>query len=316
MILCNRGHACLAYPLEFSLLPARPDLFHPKLSRRKFLYTGLLGAAGASAFGLDGFVESYRPHLVKLEISLARLPEAFDGFTIAQLSDFHYEEHFSVVPIRKAVEIVNSLKPDLIALTGDFVTVPMFGGRSSKIEAANCAAPCAEILHALQAPMGKFAILGNHDAQAGSTRITGMLRDHGIPILRNRALPLERDTDRLWLIGVDDALRGEPDLGAAIRHIPDNDRRILLAHEPDFADESSLLPIDLQLSGHSHGGQIWIPGIGAPWLPPLSRKYPRGLYKVGNLTLYTNIGIGTIRAPIRINCPPEITLLTLRVPRR
>ena len=272
-------------------------------------------AAGASAIGLDGFVESYHPQLVKLEISLARLPEAFDGFTIAQLSDFHYENYFSAVPIRKAVQVVNGLKPDLIVLTGDFVTVPMFRSRSSKIRAANSAAPCAEVLQALQAPMGKFAILGNHDADAGPTRITGMLADHGIPILRNRALPLERDTGRLWLIGVDDALRGEPDLGVAIRHIPDNDPRILLAHEPDFADESSLLPVDLQLSGHSHGGQIWIPGIGAPWLPPLSIKYPRGLYQVGNLTLYTNIGIGTIRAPIRINCPPEITLITLRVQR-
>ena len=86
----------------------------------------------------------------------------------------------------------------------------------------------------------------------------------------------------------------------------------LLAHEPDFADEASLTPVDLQLSGHSHGGQVWLPGIGAPWLPPLGRRFPRGLYKVGNLTLYTNIGIGTIRAPIRINCPPEITLITLR----
>jgi uncharacterized protein len=291
-------------------------LLHPKLTRRKFLYTGLLAAAGASAFGLDGFVESYDPHVVRLEISLARLPESFDGFTIAQLSDFHYEEHFSVVPIRKAVQIVNGLKPDLIVLTGDFVTVPVFSARSFRIRAANSAEPCAQILHALQAPMGKFAILGNHDVDAGATRITRMLANQQIPILLNQALPLERGSDRLWLIGVDDALSGEPDLGAAIRHIPHNDGRILLAHEPDFADESSLLSIDLQLSGHSHGGQIWIPGIGAPWLPPLSRKYPRGLYQVGNLMLYTNIGIGTIRAPIRINCPPEITLITLRAKRQ
>jgi predicted MPP superfamily phosphohydrolase len=128
-------------------------------------------------------------------------------------------------------------------------------------------------------------------------------------------VPLERGTHRLWLAGIDDVLRGRPDLGAAIGKIPANEATILLAHEPDFADEASLLPIDLQLSGHSHGGQIWIPGIGAPWLPPLSRKYPRGLYQIGKLTLYTNIGIGTIRAPIRINCPPEITLITLRVGR-
>jgi predicted MPP superfamily phosphohydrolase len=283
-----------------------------QLTRRKFLYTGALAAGGASALGADGFVESNHPHVVKLEIPLARLPESFDGLTIAQLSDFHYD-HFSGVPISKAVETVQSLKPDLIALTGDFVTVPIIERPDSLRRAAATAAPCAQILQELQAPRGRFAILGNHDGEAGGARIAGILRDHGIPVLRNHAAPLERGTHRLWLAGIDDVLRGRPDLGAAIEKIPANEATILMAHEPDFADAASLRPIDLQLSGHSHGGQIWIPGIGAPWLPPLSRKYPRGLYKVGNLTLYTNIGIGTIRAPIRINCPPEITLITLRV---
>jgi len=87
---------------------------------------------------------------------------------------------------------------------------------------------------------------------------------------------------------------------------------ILLAHEPDFADEVAFAPVHLQLAGHSHGGQIWIPGIGAPWLPQLARKYPRGLYQIGKLILYTNLGLGTIRMPVRINCPPEVTLITLR----
>jgi predicted MPP superfamily phosphohydrolase len=97
-----------------------------------------------------------------------------------------------------------------------------------------------------------------------------------------------------------------------LRGIPPVEATILLAHEPDFADEAANYPIDLQLSGHSHGGQIWIPVIGAPWLPPMSRRYPRGLYRVKDLTLYTNMGIGTIHAPIRLNCPPEVTLITLR----
>src|SRR6185312_15178332 len=104
-------------------------------------------------------------------------------------------------------------------------------------------------------------------------------------------------------------LEAQPDLGAAIEKIPSGETTILLAHEPDFAEEAALNSVDLQLSGHSHGGQIWIPGIGAPWLPPLGRRYPRGMYNVGNLVLYTNIGIGTIRAPIRINCVPEVTLI-------
>lgn len=285
------------------------------LTRRKFLYTGALAAAGISALGCDGFVESNDPHVVKIEIPLARLPQSFDGLTIAQLSDFHYEGHFSAVPIRKAVAIVNELRPDLIVLTGDFVTVPLFETRSNLRRAGDTAAPCAEILHELQAPMGKFAILGNHDGEAGAGRIIGTLADQQIPVLRNHSLPLERGAHRVWLAGIDDALRGEPDLGAAIGKIPAKEATILLAHEPDFADDASLSAVDLQLSGHSHGGQIWIPGIGAPWLPPLSRKYPRGLYRVGKLTLYTNIGIGTIRAPIRINCPPEITLITLRAGR-
>ncbi len=164
----------------------------------------------------------------------------------------------------------------------------------------------------LQAPMGRFAVLGNHDAVSDSRKIVSDLQAHDIPVLQNRSVPFERGKARIWLAGVDDALDGMPDLGQALDKVPPGEATVLLAHEPDFADEASLSKVDLQLSGHSHGGQIWIPGIGAPWLPSLGRKYPRGLYKVGNLTLYTNIGIGTIRAPVRINCPPEITLITLR----
>lgn len=284
-----------------------------KLTRRKFLYAGAAAIVGASALSLDGLAESYESHVVRIDIPLARLPESFDGFTIAQLSDFHYDPHFSAVPIRKAVAIVNSLKPDLVVLTGDFVTAPAISTPRSRRRAAGKAEPCAETLRALQASIGRFAILGNHDREAGGDRVTAIVAGQGIPVLRNRSVPLERGTDRVWLVGVDDVLKGLPDLGAAIKKIPAKDTKILLAHEPDFADESSLQPIDLQLSGHSHGGQIWIPGIGAPWLPPLSKKYPRGLYQVGDLTLYTNFGIGTIRLPIRINCPPEITLIKLRV---
>lgn len=281
----------------------------PKLTRRKFLYGGAALAAGAAALGTDGFVESNDPHLVKIEIPLARLPEAFDGFTIAQLSDFHYEEHFSAVPIRKAADVVNGLNPDLAVFTGDFVTVPMLERGPALRKAAETAIPCSEVLSRIQAR--KLAILGNHDAAAYPEKIIDALAGHSIPLLRNASVPIERGAARLWLAGVDDALRGLPDLGLALEKIPRGEATILLAHEPDFADEASLQPVDLQLSGHSHGGQIWIPGIGAPWLPPMARKYPRGLRRIGNMTLYTNIGIGTIRAPIRINCRPEITLITL-----
>jgi predicted MPP superfamily phosphohydrolase len=279
------------------------------LTRRKFLYTGA-GAAAVAALGAEGFRETRLVEVKKIDIALSRLPQAFDGFTIAQLSDLHYEQHTSAATIRKSVDIVNSLKPDLIAVTGDFITVPMF--KYHVRQAAKTAEPCAELLRQLSAPMGVFAVLGNHDRSSDALRIIGALKENGLPVLMNRSVPIERKSARIWITGVDDALFGEPDLQASLEKVPSTEPAVLLAHEPDFADEAASSSIDLQLSGHSHGGQIWIPGIGAPWLPPLARNYPRGLYKIGKLTLYTNIGIGTIRAPVRINCPPEVTLITLR----
>ena len=241
---------------------------------------------------------------------LARLPHSFDGFTIAQLSDFHYEEHLSSVTIRKAVEIVNQLRPDLVVLTGDFVTVPVLETANSMRKAIASIVPCAELLAKVASP--KYAILGNHDADAEPRRMVGVLHDHGIPVLRNQSVTIERGGEHFWLAGIDDLLKGHPDLNATLRNIPRSECTILLCHEPDYAAEVAFTPVDLQLSGHSHGGQVWIPGIGAPWLPPLARKFPRGFYRLGKLILYTNIGVGTIRAPIRLNCPPEITLITLR----
>jgi uncharacterized protein len=282
------------------------------LTRRQFLYGGA-AAVAATGVAVDGLLETYQVQLRKVDIRLKRLPEAFDGFTIVQLSDFHYEERFSIYPIRKSVELVNTLRPDLIVLTGDFITVGMFeSGSHARRHAHEAAAPCAAILSQLKAPTGKFAVLGNHDAFANATLVTGALESSGIPVLNNRSVPIERNSSRFWLAGVQDVLEAQPDLGAAIEKVPQGEATILLAHEPDFAEEAALNPVDLQLSGHSHGGQIWIPGIGAPWLPPLARRYPRGMYNVGDLILYTNVGIGTIRAPIRINCIPEVTLITLR----
>jgi uncharacterized protein len=282
-------------------------------TRRQFLYTGAAAAAGIAALGTDGYFESYRLQLKKIEIPLRRLPHQFDGFTIVQLSDFHYEEEFSAVPIRRSVELVNSLNPDLVVFTGDFVTVPMLSlGSHATLASANAVFPCAAILSHIKSRMGSYAVLGNHDAYANPALVASGLRSHGIPLLKNSCVPIERDGTRFWLAGIDDALEGRPDLGAAIKKIPPGETIILLAHEPDFADKAALTPVDLQLSGHSHGGQIWIPGIGAPWLPSLARKYPRGFYKVENMVLYTNIGIGTIRAPVRINCIPEVTHITLR----
>jgi len=296
----------------------RSNRLSPLQTRRKFLRIGAAGAAlGAVALAGDGVIfEPNRPRLVSIEVPLARLHESWDGFRIAQLSDLHYDDYFSVVPLRKAIVMVNDLQPDLIVLTGDFVTSPLRErrrrSRPELREAAKAIEPCALLLTQLRAKSGVVAILGNHDVGTAPGYITSVLESHRIPVLKNRSLPLERQGNRLWLAGVDDVLDGKPDLGLALKGIPASEPVVLLAHEPDWADYAAKYPVDLQLSGHSHGGQIRIPLIGAPYLPELARKYPWGLRRIGPLTLYTNAGIGTIRIPIRFDCPPEVTLITLR----
>ena len=282
----------------------------PSVSRRKFLFTTGI-ALGAVVFTEDAVIrEPNHPELVRLEMPLARLPAAMDGFTIAQLSDFHYDPIFSVTPIRRAMEIVNGLHPDIVVLTGDFVTIPIYALHDNQ-HAAKAAAPCAKLLSGLTSRMGSIAVLGNHDVHSDPELVTQALEDHGIRVLCNRSLPIEQNGSRFWICGLDSADRA-PDLQRALDGVPQTESVVLLIHEPDFADKASAKPIDLQLSGLSHGGQIWLPGIGAPWLPPFARKYPRGRYNIRGLPLYTNIGLGTIRLPIRLNCTPEVTLITLR----
>ena len=282
------------------------------LSRRQFLATSALGAAGLAAIGAGAlYRDTTDLQVTRLEVRLRRLPPRFDGLRIVQLSDFHYDRFVDVRVITAAVEAANRLQPDLAVLTGDFVTQGPFRERHD-VRSARQAEPCSQILSRLRAPLGIFAILGNHDYYTDPEIVAEILRSRGFHLLRNASFPLERDGARLWMAGINDAVAGADDLGQALRNIPASEAAILLAHEPDFADWVPPGRVDLQLSGHSHGGQIVLPIIGPPYLPPLARKYPWGLRRLGPLTLYTNRGVGTITLPIRYNCPPEVTLFTLR----
>lgn len=282
------------------------------LTRRKFVI-GVGAAAGALALGIDSIIlEPNYPQLVREEFWISRLPAAFDGFTIVQLSDFHYDEHIAVIPIRKAIEITNALQADLVVLTGDFVTVSLFVDYVHDWEkSARMAQPCAQLLSQLRSRLGSVAVLGNHDVAADAHLVSEALQSYGIPVLRNSSQAIERGSARLWLCGLD-SWEGKPKMDMAMRGVPAGEPVVVLMHEPDYADVVKRYPVDLQLSGHSHGGQIWLPGIGAPWLPFGAQRYPRGRYMVGALPLYTNVGLGTIRLPVRLNCTPEVTLVTLR----
>jgi predicted MPP superfamily phosphohydrolase len=276
-------------------------------TRRRFL--GAAAAAGLIAIAGDSFLlEPNRPRVVRRNIFLRRWPERLDGFTIALLSDFHYDPYFSTHPLHAAIPIVNDLRPDLIALTGDFVTVPLSGEGK---RGALAAEPCVALLRQMTAPHGLWAVMGNHDADTDREHVTRVLETGNIPVLANQSEAIERDGARIWLAGVNDVLSDTPDLTRALSSIPSGEAVILLAHEPDYADYAARFPVDLQLSGHSHGGQIRFPLLPPLFLPPLARKYILGQYQVGPLFLYTNAGLGTVDLPLRFNCPAEITLLTL-----
>jgi predicted MPP superfamily phosphohydrolase len=204
---------------------------------------------------------------------------------------------------------VSGLQPDLIALTGDFVSVPLFGNSA---KGAADAEPCAQLLQKLRAPYGVWSVLGNHDVSSDADRVKNALQAVGIPTLSNQSIAIEKDKARFWLGGVADVLGGGADVPGTLRGIPSEEAVVLMAHEPDYADYVAGYPVDLQLSGHTHGGQVRFPFMRPLYLPALAKKYVWGLFKIRGLTLYTNAGIGTVELPVRWNCPPEITFITVR----
>lgn len=172
------------------------------------------------------------------------------------------------------------------------------------------------ILTKLSAPFGKFAVYGNHDHGGyGSRLYKNIMESSGFQLLINESKEIKLlNNDRIFIVGIDDAMLGNPDIEFALRNVPDGTFKLLLSHAPDLADHAAPYNIQLQLSGHSHGGQIKLPLIGALVKPPYAQNYVEGFYTIGDnsqLTLYVNRGIGTTRLPFRFLCKPEITVLTL-----
>ncbi len=280
---------------------------------KSFTRRNFLKLAGIAAVGLPLYAGEISRHEIGIEwltIRLPRLPEVFRGLTIAQISDFHYAEYTEAFFIKRVVEEVNRLKPDVVAFTGDYIT----HGFWSLQETVNFAYKCAEILSGVQSPQ-RYAVLGNHDCALVPHKqpVADALETHGIPVLHNRALPLEREGRRLWFAGAGDAYCRQMNLDeavpAAVTH--DGEPVILLVHEPDVLPEVARYNVDLMLSGHTHGGQVRFPFLPAMFLPELGRNYIEGLFQLGSTQLYVNRGVGTVNLPFRFNCPPEITLITL-----
>jgi predicted MPP superfamily phosphohydrolase len=278
-----------------------------QVTRRTFLKAGVFAAGGLALYA--GEIERHWIDVQHVDIRLGNLPEAFRGFRIAHMADFHYGEYSEPTFIRSVVRRVNALRPDLIALTGDFISAGPMVRRLS----VDVAYHCADLLGKLECPR-KFASMGNHDVLVSRIGVTDALESRGIPVLHNHAIPIEKDGARLWLAGVADTIVGtDADLSAAIPlgRQAGSEPLILMAHEPDYADEVVGSGVDLMLSGHTHGGQVRIPFMPLMNLPPMGKKYVEGHFSLSGLQLYVTRGIGTVGVPFRFRCPPEITLITL-----
>ncbi|MDF2680960.1 MAG: metallophosphoesterase [Brevibacillus sp.] len=279
------------------------------ISRKSFVQKMLKTAGRLVGLGVVGGLYSYAwernwIEVTRVPIDLPGMPEAFRGTKLVHFSDLHLGHHCEPKDVQHVVDLIMREEPDLICFTGDLVD-----------ESTRYLSAIVPILQQLQAPLGKFAVLGNHDYRLQEQNfVRNALASSGFEVMDNRHIRLNKQGSSLYISGVDDVLFGLPDLTRAVSEIPAGETVILLAHEPDFADEAAAFPVHLQLSGHSHGGQVRIPIIGPVLTPKLSQKYVQGLYGVTNsqMQVYTTRGIGTTILPIRFFCRPEVTVLTLR----
>ncbi|MDF2702275.1 MAG: metallophosphoesterase [Rubrobacteraceae bacterium] len=266
--------------------------------------TALLGAGGL-LYARE--VETRRLEVRPVELTLPRLAPEFDGYRIVQFGDLHLDDWSKPERLHRIVERVNDQQPDLVAITGDFASYS-----AKEFDAQRL----VEALRGLRARDGCVAILGNHDYLTDVKLVRRCMREGGITELINSVRTLRRGDAALHVAGIDDVMEGKSRLDLVLGELPEDGAAILLAHEPDFADVSSATGrFDLQLSGHSHGGQVAVPFLRRLVLPPFSQRYTRGLYDVRGMIQHTNRGIGFVHARLRFLCRPEITALTLRPPR-
>ena len=278
-------------------------------TRRDFLklvkYSALSIAAAEVATAYSAFVEPAWVEVKQISLKLPRLPAAFKGFRLMQISDIHFNGWITPQRFTPFLDLIYAQQPDAIAITGDFV-------QGKVDEATRALDDVRQVFTTLRAKIPTFAVLGNHDHWTDAAMVRRFLHDTGIPELRNDVYTFKKDGQHLYLCGVDDTWMRQDDLKAVTRQLTLQDCAILMAHEPDYADTSAATGyFDLQLSGHSHGGQVVIPFFGPPLLPPHGQKYHTGLYQVGNMLQYTNRGLGMVNPTIRFNCRPEITVFTL-----
>lgn len=257
-------------------------------------------ALNLSQAARSALTEPFRLTVEHHKIFLRRLPRIFDGLRVVQLSDIHHSPFTSREQIERAVATANSLQPDIVALTGDYIS-----------KEREYAAPCAELMGRLRARHGVYAVLGNHDHWTDAALITDLFRAEGITVLVNQGMRFEKDGATFWLAGVDDTMVGLEDLPLALAGARADELKLLLAHNPIILRRAARAGVDLVLSGHTHGGQVTLRSERSASGRP-RRRLLKGLANQGETQIYVTRGLGTVVLPVRFGCPPEVSLLELR----
>ena len=280
-------------------------------SHRRIGVGHVAGAAGAAvALGATvayraRFVTPYRPRLERVSFVVPPGHQGLAGIRIGFVTDTHVGPLVSVGNLERGLDLLRAAQPDLYLLGGDFISdSPRYADLASKSLGAL----------ADEAPLGAIAVLGNHDVSNDARRAERVLRQADIIVLRNAAHRVVTDGGDLWIAGIDENILAVGDPAATFAGIPPGAAVLALWHEPDWADDVAALGAFAQLSGHSHGGQVHLPMVGTPFAPPGGRRYSSGLHDASGMPVYTSRGLGFYRPPVRLNCPPEVTLVTLAIP--
>ncbi|MCU9612274.1 metallophosphoesterase [Caldibacillus lycopersici] len=282
-----------------------------KISRRSFLRKAGKFTIGTAITGFFShyYIKNIEPKWIettRFTISHPLIPQSFHNKKIVQFSDTHLGFHFDLSQFKQVINKISKETPDIIIFSGDLVDNLL---TFQEIEET------IAILSTLSAPYGKFAVYGNHDHGGwGSEKYQYMMKSSNFSLLQNEAISIKMNNEEeIILAGIDDAMLGKPDLEKTFRNLPANRFTLCISHAPDIANEVSKYPIQFQISGHTHGGQVQIPFIGPLITPPYGKNYFEGFYYITeDFTLYVNRGLGTTRLPYRFLSRPEITFFTLQ----
>jgi predicted MPP superfamily phosphohydrolase len=274
--------------------------------KRTFGYS--IGTILTMTFGYTyaRYIEPHQLEINRYNINSPLIPKGFNEIKILQFSDTHIGHYYNKEHFKELITAINEQEADMVFFTGDLIDAPDLYENPSQL---------IPLLSAINAPLGKFSIYGNHDHGGyGTESYKQIMEQSGFELLVNSSTSISINEESITIAGLDDYMLGRPDFEQTLRPIPEGEYTILLAHEPDVAKISHSYPVHLQLSGHSHGGQIKLPLYGAIVTPPYANDYVEGFYEIGSipLILYVNRGLGTTRVPLRFLSKPEISIFTLK----